>query len=101
MDSRDLEIEALEAQVKELQKTIKKNGYTTSEAAEEAAEQSAKERFKMASEKMKESLDTTKETLKQKGEKADKFAKENPWHVAAIAAAAGIILASITSGKKR
>ena len=96
MDKRDIEIAELRSELEDMNKRFKDLG--TDEA--QHMKDQVKEYFGNASESMKENLDSAKKTATETGKQVQKYVKENPWHVAGMAAVVGFLLAMLTRGDR-
>jgi len=107
MDKDQKELDAIKAELSDLGDRLKKLGSEASEAVAESARSLSKqlpnweEYSNEAKAKFKEGAANAKETATRTIKKADDYAKENPWRVAAIAAGVSALVAGIAGARRK
>jgi ElaB/YqjD/DUF883 family membrane-anchored ribosome-binding protein len=97
MDKRDIEINELKAELDDLGKRFKKLG---AESSDQLVDQ-VKEYVSNATDSVKDSLVTARKSAVDTGKQVHKYAQENPWQVAGMAAAVGFVLALLARNNNR
>ena len=88
MNSREHQIADLKKQLSDLSGRMEDFASTAEEAATGYLHD-----MKDVPAALKDGLDSAKESVKKAGGQVQDYAKENPWHVAGIAAAVGFLIA--------
>src|SRR5689334_3717162 len=90
------EIADLKQEVRSLTRQLKSTGASVSREVGDTAEdywRDAKDYYDKVADMSREKWDELKHETRTKGKEIDKYARENPWHAAGIAAAAGFLAA--------
>jgi len=108
MSKDQQELDTIKAELAELGGRLKKLGSEASDVVAESARNLAKqlpanweEYSGKAEAKIKEGVATAKDATLRTVKKADDYAKENPWRVAAIAAGVSALVAGIAGARRK
>ena len=93
MDARDNQIEELKTQVREMSNRL--------EELAGSAQEVANGYIKDLPKTIQHGIDSTKEAANKAGSQVQEYASENPWHIAAIAAGLGFLIATLNHRNDR
>ena len=93
----EAQVEELRARLDELATSMQR---METEAVSDASQQ-VKEYIDRTTEALKEKWQTASSSAQETGQKVQRYAEDNPWKVAAIAAGVGVVVAALISASKR
>lgn len=96
MDDNNQYLDNLRAEMKELARRIENASNTSNE---EISSQ-VKNYMEKATNSLKDNWQMTKKTATEKSQQAQEYAHENPWHVAGMAAAVGVVIGLLVGSRR-